>query len=129
MDFFTQINVVPHQLNDRGEMTYMIFEGHTRYFSLSDLKEKGYNIPPIACINVPWVSSADIDVLHKMLITTNTTYAGWKLKNYIKSHKGNLEMLGDNGGVYTYGKMLESMNMAKKARLGRSKPNLYILSY
>lgn len=126
--FFTQVNVVPHTLNERGEQTYMIFEGHTRYFSLKDLKEKGYQIPNIACINVPWVTSSDIDVLHKMLITTNTTYAGWKLKNYIKSHKGNLEMLGDDSGVYTYGKMLESMNVAKKQGWGEANP-IYIFCH
>jgi hypothetical protein len=120
--FFTQINVVPHLLNDKGEMTYMIFEGHTRYFALKDLKDKGYNIPLIACINVPWVASKDIDTLHKMLITTNTTYAGWKLKNYITSHKGNLELLNDVQGVYTYGKMLQAMNQAKKQGWGEANP-------
>jgi hypothetical protein len=120
--FFTQLNVVPHGVNEKGEQTYMIFEGHTRYYSLLDLKEKGYEIPPIACINVPWVTSKDIDVLHKMLITTNTTYAGWKLKNYITSHKGNLELLNDLDGVYTYGKMLEAMNVAKKQGWGEANP-------
>ena len=120
--FFTQINVVPHQLNDNGEMTYMIFEGHTRYYSLLDLKQKGYVIPPVACINVHWVTSQDIDRLHKMLITTNTTYAGWKLKNFITSHKGNLELLNDIAGVYTYGKMLQAMNQAKKQGWGEANP-------
>jgi hypothetical protein len=120
--FFTQINVVPHGLNDEGEMVYMIFEGHTRYFSLLDLKEKGYLIPPVACINVPWVSSKEIDKLHKMLITTNTTYQGWKLKNYITSHKGNLVLLSDESGVYTYGKMLQAMNQAKKEGWGEANP-------
>jgi hypothetical protein len=120
--FFTQINVVPHQLNDSGEMTYMIFEGHTRYYSLLDLKQKGYIIPPVACINVHWVTSQDIDRLHKMLITTNTTYAGWKLKNFITSHKGNLELLNDIAGVYTYGKMLQAMNQAKKQGWGEANP-------
>lgn len=120
--FFTQINVVPHGLNDKGEMVYMIFEGHTRYFSLLDLKEKGYHIPPVACVNVPWVTSKDIDKLHKMLITTNTTYQGWKLKNYITSHKGNLVLLNDTSGVYTYGKMLQAMNQAKKEAWGEANP-------
>ena len=120
--FFTQINVVPHELNTEGEMVYMIFEGHTRYFSLLDLKQKGYLIPPVACINVPWVSSKEIDKLHKMLITTNTTYQGWKLKNYITSHKGNLVLLNDESGVYTYGKMLQAMNQAKKEGWGEANP-------
>jgi hypothetical protein len=120
--FFTQINVVPHGLNEKGEMIYMIFEGHTRYFALKDLKEKGYIIPPVACINVPWVTSKEIDTLHKMLITTNTTYQGWKLKNYITSHKGNLVLLNDVSGIYTYGKMLQAMNQAKKEGWGEANP-------
>jgi hypothetical protein len=120
--FFTQINVVPHELNSKGEMTYMIFEGHTRYFALLDLKEKGYVIPPVACINVHWVTSNDIDRLHKLLITTNTTYQGWKLKNYITSHKGNLVLLNDKDGIFTYGKMLQAMNQAKKEKWGEATP-------
>jgi len=123
--FFTQINVVEHEMKEIDgvmKMTYMIFEGHTRYYALEDLYNKGYEIPAIACILVPWVSSKDIDVLHKMLITTNTTYSGWKLKNYVTSHKGNLENLGDVSGVFSYGKMLQAMNQAKKQKWGEANP-------
>lgn len=123
--FFTQINVVEHQMEEIDgvmKMTYMIFEGHTRYYALLDLYNKGYDIPDIACILVSWVTSKDIDKLHKMLITTNTTYQGWKLKNYITSHKGNLELLGDVEGVYSYGIMLKSMNQAKKQKWGEANP-------
>jgi hypothetical protein len=104
------------------KMTYMIFEGHTRYYALEDLYNKGYEIPPIACVLVDWVTSKDIDVLHKMLITTNTTYSGWKLKNYVTSHKGNLESLGNVGGVFSYGKILQAMNQAKKQKWGEANP-------
>jgi hypothetical protein len=123
--FFTQINVVEHEMKEIDgvmKMTYMIFEGHTRYYSLQDLYNKGYEIPPIACILVPWVSSKDINVLHKMLITTNTTYSGWKLKNYVTSHRGNLDNLGDVSGVFSYGKILQAMNQAKKQKWGEANP-------
>ena len=123
--FFTQINVVEHQLEEIDgfmKMTYMIFEGHTRYYSLEDLYNKGYEIPPIACVLVPWVSSKDIEVLHKMLITTNTTYQGWKLKNYVTSHRGNLELLNDVAGIFSYGKILQSMNQSKKQKWGEANP-------
>ena len=103
---------------------YMIFEGHTRYFSLKDLIDKGYYYDNMmtACVNVPWVSSDDKDVLHRMLIKTNTTYQGWKLKNYITSHRGNLTELNDVDGIYTYGKMLQAMNQAKKEGWGEANP-------
>jgi len=123
--FFTQINVVEHEMKEINgvmKMTYMIFEGHTRYYALEDLYNKGYEIPAVACVLVDWVSSKDIDVLHKMLITTNTTYSGWKLKNYVTSHKGNLELLGNVGGVFSYGKILQSMNQAKKQKWGEANP-------
>jgi hypothetical protein len=140
--FFTQLNVVPVGPDTKikmweeqtkipngitkeqwfSEEFYMIFEGHTRFFSLKDLIEKGYSVPDIACVNVPWVNSDNIDLLHKILITTNTTYQSWKLKNYITSHKGNLEMLNDTKGVYTYGKILEAMNIAKKQGWGEANP-------
>jgi hypothetical protein len=123
--FFTQINVVENEMQEIDgvmKMTYMIFEGHTRYYALEDLYNKGYEIPPVACVLVPWVSSEDINVLHKMLITTNTTYSGWKLKNYVTSHKGNLELLGDESGVFSYGKILQAMNQAKKQKWGEANP-------
>ena len=123
--FFTQINVVEHEMKEiNGEMvmTYMIFEGHTRYYALLDLYEKGYNVPPVTCVLVDWVTSKNIDILHKMLITTNTTYSGWKLKNYITSHKGNLEQLGDADGVFSYGKILQACNQSKKQKWGEANP-------
>jgi hypothetical protein len=140
--FFTQLNVVPVGPETKIKMWeekvklpigiteeqwfsedfYMIFEGHTRYYSLKELSEKKYVIPDIACTNVPWVTSDDIDLLHKILITTNTTYAGWKLKNYVSSHKGNLELLSDLDGVYSYGKILHAMNLAKKQKWGEANP-------
>lgn len=129
--FFTQINVVPMGVEDKknrgiplNEDWYMIFEGHTRYFSLKDLIDKGYYYDNMmtACVNVPWVTSDDKGVLHHMLIRTNTTYQGWKLKNYITSHRGNLTELNDIGGIYTYGKMLQSMNQAKKEGWGEANP-------
>lgn len=129
--FFTQINVVEHEIKEiDGEMkmTYMIFEGHTRYYSLFDLYQKEYQIPPVACILVPWITSTDIDKLHKMLITTNTTYSGWKLKNFITSHKGNLEKLNNVEGIYSYGMMLKAMNQAKKQKWGEANP-IYLFSH
>jgi len=127
--FFTQLNVVPMGIEDKKKRNipieedwYMIFEGHTRFYALKDLIEKGYNVPDIACIVVPWISSDNIDLLHKILITTNTTYQSWKLKNFITSHKGNLEQLGDVDGIYTYGKMLQAMNQAKKQGWGEANP-------
>lgn len=123
--FFTQINVVEHEMMEiDGEMkmTYMIFEGHTRYYSLEDLYNKGYKIPPVACILVDWITSKDIDKLHKMLITSNTTYSGWKLKNFITSHKGNLRDIGDTAGEWTYGMMLKAMNQSKKQKWGEANP-------
>ena len=123
--FFTQINVVEHEMKEINgimKMTYMIFEGHTRYYALEDLYNKGYEIPSVAAILVDWVSSTDINVLHKMLITTNTTYSGWKLKNYVTSHKGNLELLNDLDGIFSYGKILQSMNQSKKQKWGEANP-------
>ena len=127
--FFTQLNVVPMGIEDKKKRNipleedwYMIFEGHTRFYALKDLIEKGYNVPDIACIVVPWISSDNIDLLHKILITTNTTYQSWKLKNFITSHKGNLEQLGDVDGIYAYGKMLQAMNQAKKQGWGEANP-------
>lgn len=123
--FFTQINVVEHEMKEINgvmKMTYMIFEGHTRYYALEEFFNQGYEIPPLPGVLVDWVSSDDIDILHKMLITTNTTYSGWKLKNYVTSHKGNLELLGNGGGVFSYGKILQSMNQAKKQKWGEATP-------
>ena len=129
--FFTQINVVPLGPIDKlkrniplDEQWYMIFEGHTRYFSLKDLIDKGYYYSGMmtSCVNVPWVTSDEIDKLHRMLIKTNTTYQGWKLKNYITSHKGNLTELKNIDGVYAYSKMLQAMNQAKKEGWGEATP-------
>ena len=129
--FFTQINVVPMGIEDKknrgiplNEDWYMIFEGHTRYFSLKDLIDKGYYYDNMmtACVNVPWITSDDKDILHRMLITTNTSYQGWKLKNYVTSHKGNLTELNDVDGIYTYGKILQAMNQAKKEGWGEANP-------
>lgn len=147
--FFTQINVVPVGDETKQKMWsdgkvpegiskeewfsedfYMIFEGHTRYYALKDLIEKGYTFPnmEVACINVPWITSDEIDKLHKMLIKTNTSYQGWKLRNFVKSHKGNLEELQNKDGVYSYGLILKSMNQAKKQRWGESTP-VYVFAH
>lgn len=133
--FFTQLNVVPLGVKDKKERGipeheewYMIFEGHTRWAALKELIEKGYAIDYVACINVPWLTSDNIDELHKMLITTNTTYQSWKVRNYVKSHKGNLESLKDADGIFTYGMMLKAMNQAKKQGWGEASP-VYIFSH
>lgn len=147
--FFTQINVVPigdktkqKMWNDGkipngiskeewfSEDFYMIFEGHTRYYALKELIEKGYTFQnmEVSCINVPWITSDEIDKLHKMLIKTNTSYQGWKLRNFVKSHKGNLEELQNKDGVYSYGLILKSMNQAKKQKWGETTP-VYVFAH
>ena len=129
--FFTQLNVVPHEMKEiDGEMkmTYMLFEGHTRYYALMELYEKGYDIPPITCSLVDWITSKDINKLHDLLIRTNTTYSGWKLRNYITSNKSNLEKLNDYSGAYSYGMILKSMNQAKKQKWGETTP-IYLFAH
>lgn len=129
--FFTQINVVPLGPKDKlkrniplNEEWYMIFEGHTRWESLKDLVSKGYHFPDmmVSCVNVYWITSDEPDKLHKMLIETNTSYQPWKLKGFVKSHKGHLTDINDVAGMYTYGKMLQAMNQARKQKWGEVTP-------
>lgn len=126
--FFTQINVVPHIIGPHGRRLYMVFEGHTRYYALKELVEKGYNVPPVACVCVPWITSENIEELHQMLILTNTTYKGWLLKNFVKSHHGIRQKLGDVNGIFSYGKILKAMNQAKKQGWGEASP-VYMFSH
>ena len=147
--YFTQLNVVPvgpetkQKMWDGGtvpegitkeewfnEDWYQIFEGHTRYYALLELVNKGYHFEDmmVAAVVVPWMTSDDVDKLHKMLIKTNTSYAGWKLKNFVKSHKGNLEELGDAEGIESYGKILKAMNQAKKGKWGETAP-VYVFAH
>lgn len=147
--FFTQINVVPvgdktkqKMWNDGkvpegiskeewfSEDFYMIFEGHTRYYALKELVEKGYTFPnmEVSTINVPWITSDEIDKLHKMLIKTNTSYQGWKLRNFVKSHKGNHDDLNNKEGSKSYGLILKAMNQAKKQKWGEATP-VYVFAH
>ena len=126
--FITQINVVPHIMGPNGRMLYMVFEGHTRYEALRQLADKGRKIPDVACVCVPWISSKNIKELHEMLIVTNTTYKAWLIKNFVKSHNGVLQKIGDLDGIFTYGKILQSMNQAKKQKWGEATP-VYLFSH
>jgi len=125
--FFTQLNVVKDKL-ENGIQYYKLFEGHTRYMALKHLKEAGYNIPAIMCVEVPWVTANDIDTLHKMLIKTNILYQAWKLPGFIKSNYGNLTKLNDIDGIFSYGKIKHSMNQAKKEGWGETTP-VYVFSH
>ena len=147
--YFTQLNVVlvgpdtKKQMWEDGtvpegttkeewfnEDWYQIFEGHTRYYALLELVQKGYYFEDnlVSAVVVDWITSDDIDKLHKMLIKTNTSYEGWKLKNFIKSHKGNLTKIGDTKGVESYGKILKSMNKARKGKWGETTP-IYVFAH
>ncbi len=147
--YFTQLNVVPvgpetkQKMWDDGNVPegiteqqwfdedwYQIFEGHTRYYALLELVQKGYHFEDmmVSAVLVDWITSDDIDKLHKMLIKTNTSYEGWKLKNFVKSHKGNLETLGETDGVESYGKILKAMNQAKKGKWGETTP-VYVFAH
>ena len=120
--FFTQLNVVPHELNEAGEMTYMLFEGHNRLSQLLELERNGFTIPPISCSLVDWVNSKDIEVLHQLLIKSNTTSKNWKLRDYVKSNLKHFETLKLVDRVRVFKLILDWMNEAKKQGWGETTP-------
>lgn len=126
--FFTQLNVVPHQLNADGEMTYMLFEGHNRLSQLLELKEKGYSIPPVACSLVDWVTSKDIEILHKLLILSNTSSKNWKLRDYVKSNLLYFTRLNFPKRIKTYQLLMDWIKEAKKKKWGETTP-LYVFAH
>ena len=120
--FFTQLNVVPHIINEDGEQTYMLFEGHNRLNQLLELQSNGYKIQDVACTVVDWVTSDQIEVLHKMLITTNTTSKNWKMRDYVKSNLAYFRKLNMVEAIETFEYIEYWMKQAKDNGWGESTP-------
>lgn len=120
--FFTQLNVVPHFVNENGEQTYMLYEGHNRLHQLLELSEKGYSIPDVCCSIAHWVSSSEIQKLHNLLITTNTTVKNWKLRDYVKSNLSYFGRMNMEDRKAVFEKIEYWMKQAKKWQWGETVP-------
>lgn len=120
--FFTQLNIVPHFVNENGEQTYMLYEGHNRLNQLLELSEKGYNIPDVCCSLVDWVTSSEIQKLHTLLITTNTTVKNWKLRDYVKSNLSYFGRMNMDSRKAVFEKIDYWMKQANKNKWGETVP-------
>jgi hypothetical protein len=128
--FFTQFNIVPMGPKDRASRgipendttLYVLFEGHNRYHQLEELQSKGYKIENVPCVLADWFTSDDIELLHKILLTTNTTSKNWKLRDYVKSTLSFFTDMKNQDAIDTYTWIQDWMKIAKKQNWGESTP-------
>jgi len=116
--FLTCLFVVPHTKNEKGEQTYMLFEGHHRLDAVQLVRKWGFILDELPCIVVDWISSDQMEKLSNLLIKINVEYRKWMLRDYIRHHAAVAEILGLDDKLYSYQTLLDLMRQSKSEGFG-----------